>query len=1146
MRNRFLFLVVFILTLIASTVGTAQTPVTQTFPFATIKTAPPRMGANMAGCSYYDAEIMKNLLSCNNSGWEPGQYASNFASNQAGTTTLFWSSDSFELSNQMNGNNGKGINGFNYWSGANIRVVHSQSGNTTGYTGTITGNTGSISVISATFSGSSSPFTITATVDSNPVTAGFAVGQQINWEFSNNSSYVNSFACCTITALTSSTVSWRQTSTPTGTAQGGFLGTNVTKSYTVSPAASASFGVGDAIIISKTFSPTPSVTIENLGNGTWGGHSGTGANFGATTAGGYTLCSTCGSQSLGLSVSASGDNADGQIYFDAPAGAADRFTNLNGTYSVSVDAVSSSGTITPISLTASRDGTGTNCNWTITPTTSWATYTHSCTFTETATTANGAANLKANLAFNTAPNTVLLDNWDLHKTSGVDSTNTSAFTDGYISLLRDFYGISTTGTNECTIRNWTNQNSQSFASWSAIHGKGNYTSGILLYDFLQATEMLGCNPYLELPTTLSAADAALVMEFINGSSSTTGGAARAANGHASPFNFTNIYMSYCNECWNNSFTNQNWPSRNSVPPASCSGSFEYYYDYSFAMAPVYAAIRGDASYDASKVHLGFNGQTGVTQSVGSDCSTATGKPDFWELQNYKQSVVADPTAPNIYKSILTEPFVLANLVAAPNDMLASSKYLQTINKCGASASSACFVNIYETGNSTWETCNVGGTPACSGTSSPPVAITQTQSDSVTAGRVQSIPENIGHMEDMRSTTANIRSSNIFASVEYSNGAVTPGIEIKLWGFGVDQGGAMSFFNNLAHVDRPSGLGGTLLNNAIDNGNWVSCPFNTPPLENWAGNRFNGTAVTTGYGATGGTPAYNGVPLLYSYCFYDGTNVGILYINTEVVSNTNYTVNFSGSNGPQGVVTVKTFPLTTNPGVLCESPTGSITNTTTACQISTATTTSPSSITIPPGQTFIKYALGGLPTAVQPSFSPVGGTYSSTQTVTLSTTTPSPTMYYTTDGSTPTTSSTVYTTPLSVSTSETIKAITVASGFNNSPVSSASYVITIPTVALPTFSPVGGTYTGAQTVTISDSTGGATIHYTTDGSTPTSGSMVYTVPLTVSSNETIKALAILAGHTNSPVATAIYVINFGFSVNCTIVGASTSVGAQQIQ
>ena len=42
----------------------------------------------------------------------------------------------------------------------------------------------------------------------------------------------------------------------------------------------------------------------------------------------------------------------------------------------------------------------------------------------------------------------------------------------------------------------------------------------------------------------------------------------------------------------------------------------------------------------------------------------------------------------------------------------------------------------------------------------------------------------------------------------------------------------------------------------------------------------------------------------------------------------------------------------------------------------------------------------------------------------------------------------------------------------------------PTAATPTFSPVAGTYSSTQSVTISTATGGAVLCYTVDGSTPT--------------------------------------------------------------
>lgn len=79
----------------------------------------------------------------------------------------------------------------------------------------------------------------------------------------------------------------------------------------------------------------------------------------------------------------------------------------------------------------------------------------------------------------------------------------------------------------------------------------------------------------------------------------------------------------------------------------------------------------------------------------------------------------------------------------------------------------------------------------------------------------------------------------------------------------------------------------------------------------------------------------------------------------------------------------------------------------------------------------------------------------------------------------------------------------------------------PTVATPTFSPAGGTYTDPQNVTISCSTSGAAIRYTLDGSTPTSSSALYSQPISVSQTTTIKAIGIKSGMQNSNVASATY-------------------------
>ncbi|WP_410615606.1 chitobiase/beta-hexosaminidase C-terminal domain-containing protein [Amycolatopsis sp. lyj-109] len=80
-----------------------------------------------------------------------------------------------------------------------------------------------------------------------------------------------------------------------------------------------------------------------------------------------------------------------------------------------------------------------------------------------------------------------------------------------------------------------------------------------------------------------------------------------------------------------------------------------------------------------------------------------------------------------------------------------------------------------------------------------------------------------------------------------------------------------------------------------------------------------------------------------------------------------------------------------------------------------------------------------------------------------------------------------------------------------------------TVAAPTFSPPGGTYSSAQTVTISSATSGATIRYTVDGSTPTASSTLYSGPISVPDSRTVNAIALKSGSTTSPVSSATYTI-----------------------
>ncbi|MDP4121122.1 MAG: chitobiase/beta-hexosaminidase C-terminal domain-containing protein, partial [Bacillota bacterium] len=161
------------------------------------------------------------------------------------------------------------------------------------------------------------------------------------------------------------------------------------------------------------------------------------------------------------------------------------------------------------------------------------------------------------------------------------------------------------------------------------------------------------------------------------------------------------------------------------------------------------------------------------------------------------------------------------------------------------------------------------------------------------------------------------------------------------------------------------------------------------------------------------------------------------------------------------------------------------------------------------------------TPATPTFSPVAGTYTSAQSVTISCSTSGATIRYTTDGTPPTTSSPAYSGAITVSSTKTIKAIAY-NGTTPSSMASATYTINIPP-ATPTFSPAAGTYTSAQNVTISCSTSGATIRYTTDGTPPTTSSPAYSGVIAVSSTKTIKAIA-YNGTTPSSMASATYTIN----------------------
>ena len=174
----------------------------------------------------------------------------------------------------------------------------------------------------------------------------------------------------------------------------------------------------------------------------------------------------------------------------------------------------------------------------------------------------------------------------------------------------------------------------------------------------------------------------------------------------------------------------------------------------------------------------------------------------------------------------------------------------------------------------------------------------------------------------------------------------------------------------------------------------------------------------------------------------------------------------------------------------------------------------------------KYTLKATPICETPSISPASwSNETNARNVTITSATSGSTIYYTTNGSDPTTSSAHISSGGTVTLNgnvTTLKAMAVKSGYNNSAVASAgSYTFKC---ATPTANINGGTYTSHQHITLSCATSDATIRYTTDGSAPTSSSPVYSGTIDVTSTTRIRAKAFKSNYSDSNEFDQTYTIN----------------------
>lgn len=158
----------------------------------------------------------------------------------------------------------------------------------------------------------------------------------------------------------------------------------------------------------------------------------------------------------------------------------------------------------------------------------------------------------------------------------------------------------------------------------------------------------------------------------------------------------------------------------------------------------------------------------------------------------------------------------------------------------------------------------------------------------------------------------------------------------------------------------------------------------------------------------------------------------------------------------------------------------------------------------------------------PTFSASQSTFTSQVTVSLACTTEGASIHYTLDGTAPNSSSALYTAPLTLNDTTTIKAIAIKSGWEASSVAQATYTKQSRT-ATPVITPDGSVFAVSVEVQITAATSDSVIHYTLDGSEPSASSPTYTVPILLTDSTVVKAIAVKPGMLDSLMASESYTL-----------------------
>jgi len=837
-----------------------------------------------------------------------------------------------------------------------------------------------------------------------------------------------------------------------------------------------------------------------------------------------------GKQALVLNASTSGQSSEVSSYFDTYSGIS--FIQMNGNFEVTFRAKGVGGN-NQLNISSQRFGGSVFLNKTLTLTNAWQDYTLTFSATESGTSVGDVV-----LSFTASGGSVELDDVSMDQTNS-DANNPTAYRDDVVNTLKELNPgvIRMMAAGAALGSDLINQIQPPYARYRMGFNSGQTVSTDVAYgihEFLQLCQTVNADPWITIPTATTQTEMTAFMQYLTGDGSDQYSALRIARGQSAPWTsvFNKIHIELGNETWNGSFK----------------GESMAYPAYPQLANQTFGLVKSSPGYVASKFDLVIDGWASDPGYNTGILATST-KHDSIDIAPYLLYSMMDESAANQFGALLAEP-ELWDTAAGGGEVYANMGI-------AAAAPTPTNVNVYET--------NLG----------PMVGtVTQAEINALTP----SVAAGLAHTEHMLlMMKLGVKYQNTFAlpQYKYSDTSATNQPLVPMWGIVIDMG--------TTNRRRPQFLTQALANSVIS-GNMVQT-VHTGANPTWNQKSLSDSVTlptahdlqSFGFvnGATSSVVVFNLSQTLTLPVTFSGANAPSGSVTMSQITSANITDNNETSNVVQTVTqtlsgfnpatsfSLPPFSMTvfTSNGTATQPPafsvaggtytsaqTVSLTDGTSGATIyyttdgstpSTSSTQYAGPITVSASETInaiatssgltpssvvsAAYVISAPTAAATPVFSVAGGSYTTTQTVSISDATAAAAIYYTTNGSVPTTSSTLYAGPITVSATETLNAIATATNYTTSSVATAAYTITAATAATPVFSVAAGNYTTTQTVSIADATAGATIYYTTNGTVPTTSSAVYGGPITVSATATLSAIATATNYTTSAAATATYTI-----------------------